>query len=380
MIYLTTGANGAGKTLLMLKDVREQQLKENRPVYYNGFEALDAIKAFGWLPFEPKEWMKLPDGSICVMDECQNEFPLRKSGSEVPQYIADVAQFRRKRGFDFWMTAPHPMLIDVNIRRLIGAPSWHRHLKRVFGSDVASVSKWSAVKTDCEKPGAGDSGETTLRPFPKEVYSWYKSASLHTGKKRMPLAVYFVALAVVAVPVMGWIAFGKVTKPAIVTAQPAASAPQQVLPGARDSQAKPSALTTAQYVQARTPRIEGLQFTAPAYDGVTAPAVAPYPAACVSGFKPGSKTGECVCYTQQATRLVVPVEVCKQIATNGFFIEWHQEQKPSSPVTVAASSVGAVGPSQGSSGSVPLSATSTVDAQHDGRVIAAIRAKERLVR
>lgn len=36
MLYLTTGANGTGKTLFTLKEVREKQLAENRPVYHNG--------------------------------------------------------------------------------------------------------------------------------------------------------------------------------------------------------------------------------------------------------------------------------------------------------------------------------------------------------
>ena len=95
MIYLTTGANGAGKTLLTLKDVRAQQLKENRPVYYHGFD-MDEAKAaeFGWQKFDPKKWQDLPDGSICIMDECQNEFPLRRSGAEVPDYVQAIAQLQ----------------------------------------------------------------------------------------------------------------------------------------------------------------------------------------------------------------------------------------------------------------------------------------------
>ena len=36
MLYLISGANGAGKTLNTLKWVRERQLKENRPVCHNG--------------------------------------------------------------------------------------------------------------------------------------------------------------------------------------------------------------------------------------------------------------------------------------------------------------------------------------------------------
>ena len=36
MLYLISGANGAGKTLNTLKWVRERQLNENRPVCHIG--------------------------------------------------------------------------------------------------------------------------------------------------------------------------------------------------------------------------------------------------------------------------------------------------------------------------------------------------------
>ena len=185
MIYLTTGANGAGKTLITLYDVRQQQLKENRPVYYHGFDMHEEkVKEFGWQKFDPKKWQDLPDGSICIMDECQNEFPIRRSGSEVPDYVNAIAQHRRRRGFDFWMISPHPSLIDVFVRRLIDKPSWHRHMKRAFGADMVSELKFSAPDMKCEEPGAGARAEVTMRPYPKDVYTWYRSASLHTGKKK----------------------------------------------------------------------------------------------------------------------------------------------------------------------------------------------------
>lgn len=321
MIYLTTGANGAGKTLLTLKDVRAQQLKENRPVYYHGFE-MDEAKAaeFGWQKFDPKDWQSLPDGSICIMDECQNEFPLRRSGSDVPDYIQAIAQFRRKRGFDFWMICPHPSLIDVFVRRLIDKPSWHRHLKRAFGADVVSVLRFSAPDMKCEEPGAGARGEVSMVAYPKEVYSWYRSASLHTGKKKIPRAAYVLAACAIAVPSAMYFAitgvYGNATKQAkAVEAAPATSAPVQT--GRQLGQV----MTAAEYVDSRTPRLKDFAHTAPAYDDVTKPTEAPYPAACVQMGK------TCKCYTQQATLLQVSGAVCVQIVQQGFFMDWKTAQR-----------------------------------------------------
>ena len=323
MIYLTTGANGAGKTLLTLKDVRAQQLKENRPVYYHGFE-MDEAKAaeFGWQKFYPKEWQSLPDGSICIMDECQNEFPLRRAGSEVPEYIQAIAQHRRRRGFDFWMICPHPSLIDVFVRRLIDKPSWHRHLKRAFGADVVSVLRFSSPDMKCEEPGAGARGEVSMVGYPKEVYSWYRSASLHTGKKKIPRAVYVLVACVVFVSAALYYAVTGVYRNATKQAKPATETIANQ-PGG-NSTASPGqnlrqvaqVMTADEYIAHRLPRLQDFAHTAPAYDEVTKPTEAPYPAACVEMGK------TCKCYTQQATLLQVSGAVCLQIVRQGFFMDW----------------------------------------------------------
>lgn len=327
MIYLTTGANGAGKTLITLRDVRAQQLKENRPVYYHGFE-MDEAKAaeFGWQKFDPKKWQDLPDGSICVMDECQNEFPLRRSGSEVPDYIQAIAQHRRRRGFDFWMICPHPSLIDVFVRRLIDKPSWHRHLKRAFGADMVSVLRFAAPDMKCEEPGAGARGEVSMVGYPKEVYGWYRSASLHTGKKKIPRAVYVVAACAIAVPAALYFAISGVYNNTVKQTKPATETIAKQ-PGTNPNE-NPSMRNVAQvmtgdeYISHRTPRLRDFPHTAPAYDDTTKPVHAPYPAACVQMGK------TCKCYTQQATLLQVSGPTCLQIVAQGFFMDWQHPEKP----------------------------------------------------
>jgi zona occludens toxin len=346
MIYLTTGANGAGKTLLMLADVRKQQLATNRPVFYNGFQAGEKLtREFGWKPFDPQKWQELPDGSICVMDECQNEFPLRKSSADVPGYVNAVAQFRRSRGFDFWMTCPHPMLLDVFIRRLIDNPSWHRHIKRTAGAHLVSVLKWNAVNTNCEKPGSGASGEVTMVPYPKEVFEWYNSASLHTGKTKIPRAVYVLGACCVLVPVMGYFAAQRIMKPApslqaqVDALQAAKSAggapPSAVTPLRAPGAGSGASLSPGEYVASHAPRVGGLAFTAPRYDALTVPVDAPYPAACIEGVSPRTKKAGCDCFTQQGTRLTVPESLCRQIVAQGFFVDWQKTAVVATPVAVA---------------------------------------------
>ena len=339
MIYLTTGANGAGKTLLTLKDVRAQQLRENRPVYYHGFEAGEVItQQFGWKPFDPRKWQDLPDGSICIFDECQNEFGSDLGTKDLPDYVKAIAQFRRKRGFDFWMVTPNPMMLHAFVRRCVENPSWHRHLKRAFGADMVSVGKFNYVNTECEKPGSFDKGEVSMVAYPKEVYAWYKSASLHTAKKAIPRAVWFFVAAAVLVPVAGYLAFknvlGKPDEFRQISKAKGAKDPAQPGPGPRGGPGPAAArslgpLTAVEYFDVRRPRVEAFPHTAPIYDGITSPKDAPYPAACVIGKLPAYAQGEdCRCWTQQATQLQVPVEICRQIATKGFFMDWAQPRAP----------------------------------------------------
>lgn len=315
MIYLTTGSNGAGKTLNVLKWVREQQVKESRPVYYNG--RFDMVADFGWIKFDFKDWQTLPDGAILMIDECQNDMPVRGNASPVPDAIRMLAEHRR-RGFDFYLITQHPQNIDLFVRRLIGPPGWHRHLKRSFGVNMVSCLEWGAVNGNCEKAGAGKDAKITMIPFPKEVFAWYNSAMLHTGKKSIPRQVYFLAAAAVLIPALFYAVFQRLApKPLAVVAASKVAAVGPAGAGGRVDAVK--VLTAAEYAETFAPRVSGFPGSAPRYDSINQAVVVPKPAACIVGKRPGQKVVSCLCYSQQATRLQVPDLMCREIAASGWF-------------------------------------------------------------
>ncbi|GGH67627.1 hypothetical protein GCM10010975_37600 [Comamonas phosphati] len=323
MLYLITGANGAGKTLNTLKWVRERSVEENRPVCHNGrFEPVPGGELSSWKRVDFKDWQNEPDGTIFLIDECHNDLPIRGSSAAVPEEVRMLAEHRR-RGMDFYLITQHPQNIDNFVRRLVGSPGWHRHLKRTFGADLVSCIEWEAVNTNCEKSGSGKSGTVTMVGFPKEVYGWYKSASLHTGKKKIPRAVWAVLACVLLVPAMGYLAITGVYKNVTKERPQAVAAGAAGAPGAQ--QGGPNrdghVMTAAEYVAGRQPRVKDFPHTAPAYDQVTTPVVAPYPAACVAMESKG-----CHCYTQQGTVLPISVDVCTQIVKNGFFVDWQRPE------------------------------------------------------
>jgi zona occludens toxin len=324
-LYLTTGGNGTGKTLFTLHDVRKLQLETGRPVYFWGFDAKQPLLDFGWQPFEPERWQDLPDGSLCIVDECQRVLPVRGTGKP-PDWVQAIAEVHRKRGFDFFFITQHPLNFDAFVRRLIASPGWHRHFKASTMGDSSNELKWSAVKDNPQVANSSAMGEVTSRPFPREVYGWYTSASLHTAKKRVPLKVWGAIVGVIAAfgmigfavwHFLGYTGAAAKSKPgpnAGATLAKAFAPDAAPMPGRSER----APLTTAEYLQQRKPRLPDFPHTAPAYDDSTRPTVAPYPAACVAM---GSR---CDCYTQQGTYLRTSADVCLQIVKYGFFVDWQQ--------------------------------------------------------
>lgn len=338
MHYLVTGTNGASKTLNTIKWVYERAAKEGRPVYYNGrFTIKPDGPLKNWKIHDFKDWQSLPDGSIYICDEAHNDLPKRPTNSGVPDYVMMLAEHRR-RGFDFYFLTQHPSNIDSFLTKLIGPPGWHRHLKRVAGAEMVSVLEWPAVELQCEKMGKGKSADFSLQAFPKEVYDWYESATIHTVKKHIPkkvkLFIFYVFLFIaLVVGVVWWVnhRFGtgavKERGDGSHVEASAASGTSAAPAGSGDSGSRGSApMSAAEYAKARAPRIPGFAHTAPVYDEITKPTIAPYPAACVD-----MKSRGCNCYTQQGTLMTVSADICMQIVKRGFFVDW-QLPPPSQPV------------------------------------------------
>lgn len=317
MLYLITGSNGAGKTLNALKWVRERSVKEGRPVCHNGrFEIVEGGELSSWKKIDFKDWQDEPDGTIFFIDECHNDLQLRAASSTPPEYVRMLAEHRR-RGFDFYLISQHPQNIDSFVRRLIGAPGWHRHLKRTFGADLVSCLEWPSVNPNCEKDGSAKSATVTMVPYPKEVYGWYKSASLHTGKKRIPKQVWVFLACLLIAPALAYYGFKKVTR------SDAKNVEQEIVQPVERSGSGSGisrSLDAAEYVATFVPRVPDYPHTAPRYDEVTKPVTAPYPAACLRMRE------RCECYSQQGTKLLVSADACSRIVRDGYFVDWQAGQ------------------------------------------------------
>lgn len=323
MITLLTGLPGNCKTLYTIGFVKAWAERENRPVFYSG---IPELKIDSWTEIDPEKWYDCPPNSIIIIDECQRVFRPRAATKEPPKHVTELETHRHK-GLDLWFITQHPNLADVAVRRLTGR---HFHAVRVWGREKSTVHEWAGVRENCDKAAGRKDSIKHAYKFDKSIYGLYKSAEVHTVKRSIPARVFFLLALPFLLIAAVWFVYSLMVKKEPPPNAVSGSINQAQKLGLSSSSSEPShsgrasytnALSDArQYVYERQPRLVGFPHTAPRYDEITRPVVAPEPAACVS-------TKEvCKCFTQQATLLDVSAELCRDIVARGYFKDWGEKE------------------------------------------------------
>lgn len=314
-LELITGLPGNGKTLYAIKYVKEWSARENRPVFYSGIALGDELKD-KWTEIDPEKWFEAPAGAIIIIDECQRIFRPRSLGKEPPDYVARLETIRHQ-GLNMVLITQHPLLADASIRRLCGK---HMHCIRKWGTESSTIHEWASVRDNCDKSAGRKDSIKHAWKFDKSVYALYKSAEVHTIKRRIPMRVWMLLcipfLLIAAAYAVYWLTIGK-KHPVAPVGAAGVSAPAGVVQE-RSAAAKwqdPMA-DAKQFAFDATPRVVGLPHTAPKYDSVTKPTVAPVPSSCLASKE------RCKCYSQQATVMDVPEPMCREIVARGFFVDF----------------------------------------------------------
>ena len=200
MINLITGTPGAGKTLfsidmvltltgqkqLITKGKKKQTQDSDRPVYYFHINGLDEEKT-GWIKMDdPHNWNQYPEGSIFVIDESHKFFPKIGTG-KLPKEIEDLSEHRHK-GYDFYFITQQHMMINHHIRGLVNA---HYHFERQQGWDQNTRYLWNRLGniTDYHEKKTAEKKRQRFSSV-KYIYPLYKSATMHTSKKRIPFMLW----------------------------------------------------------------------------------------------------------------------------------------------------------------------------------------------
>ncbi|MDR2173315.1 MAG: zonular occludens toxin domain-containing protein [Burkholderiales bacterium] len=338
MIYLTCGTPGSGKTLHTISTVEQRRIKENRKVFYNGIDGL----SLEWEQLDDAtQWDTLPVGSIIVIDECQRLLPIRKQSAQVPPHVSAFETHRHK-GYDIYLITQSPQLLDMHVRKLVGE---YKFVDRPYNQDYAVVWKFRHVcdwKNTTERAAA----EQIRWKYPKEAFNWYKSAEVHTHKKRFPKFLLWFPALFFLIAFCGYALYSvfnkyKEAKNEAPQAQLQSNSMATATFNSLGNQAYFSGiqapeenklLSTAEYLAMRVPRLPELPYSAPVYDQLAQPTNFPKVSACVVG------KDDCQCWTQQATRLHIDKQFCVYFVENGYFDPFlapsePPQQKPTHPDT-----------------------------------------------
>lgn len=206
MITLVTGTPGAGKTLYSLRFMRDLE-KDYRYVYAHGITGLTIqheivvcesktcdfcqnLPDYGTYK-KAKDWNSYADdGSVFFIDECQHIY--RNKGS------MSVSEFEthRHKGLDFYLVTQHPMLINTDLRRLVG-----RHIHLIADFLGRHQYEWVECSQNLAKSGAIKS----KYKLDKSLFALYHSASIHTKQQRkFPAVVYVFFASILLLVYMGF--------------------------------------------------------------------------------------------------------------------------------------------------------------------------------
>jgi len=192
MITLITGVPGMGKTAMLVHTLLKNEKAgfASRPVFVMGINNLllehtQAPPVEQWTekrvssedPSLFLDYYTFPPNSILVVDEAQRVFRNRSSGTKPPPHVMAL-ETHRHTGLDIILLTQKPHLLDINARELVGR---HVHIKNtILGR---KLFEWFEFNDVTNRSNLDAATKRSYSP-PKEVFSLYKSAEVHTKQPR----------------------------------------------------------------------------------------------------------------------------------------------------------------------------------------------------
>jgi zona occludens toxin (predicted ATPase) len=183
MIYLITGVPGSGKSLRTVQMILDWK-KQGRVVYAD----IDGLNIDGVLP-SPNDWRDTPEGSVVVYDECQKIFPSTGKAGVAEDERLRAMETHRHTGHDLVFITQAPTFVHHHIRKLVGK---HIHCYRSLGLQGCTIYSWDGV---CDNPNGfheKKAADTERWTYPKDLFQYYKSATVHTHKFKIPKKLIFI--------------------------------------------------------------------------------------------------------------------------------------------------------------------------------------------
>ena len=297
-LTIISGLPGNGKTLYAINLMRELKAA-GRFVLVMNFDGLDPSVAKAWSgPIE--NWKDLPAGTVLFIDEAQDFLATNGKGGS-PEWVKDFSKVRHG-GLEIVFITQDPRFLDPWVRRLANR---HIHLVRTKGLQVAAVHEWDRVKDDPVEYHAIEASTKSVFRYPKELYTLYKSANIHTVKAKIPKRLWLYAA---LIPLFCWAVWYTMHLLGHMGGSPEAKA--LVANGIGGAKVELTGSAEA-WAKKFTPVVPSQPWSAPAYADKK-PEDFPV-LSCIASEQ------KCLCITQQGTRYHIDNYTCKLIATEGVF-------------------------------------------------------------
>lgn len=315
-IEIYTGKPGNGKTALMVERLMNEAQKAERPLFQAGIDGLrpGLATALG----DPRNWNVqgspdyVPDGALVFVDEAWKWFGHLHDASRqaTPPHVLALAEHRH-RGIDFVWTAQGPNQLYPFSRPLIAD---HRHVVRRFGTSLIDVYHWEELQDDVKSTAKRELARRSTVTLPEKTFGVYKSAEIHTIKRKIPKRLYALAAIPLLLAAAVYAAYATLRPDAHVermtgrSAALAAPAPGIVATATAPESTDP--MTAEAWAARFLPRIAVYPQSAPAYDDRPVQSVPQL--ACAIGERMG-----CRCLTEQGTRYEIDQFDCVAMVNNG---------------------------------------------------------------
>lgn len=235
MIYLVTGVPGSGKSLRVVKMILDflkptDDFPNGRKVYSDiaGLNIEGVLKS-------PDDWRDTPEGSVVVYDEAQDKKTFESwidektkkefknlevnvygsSGMAGPSPYEQVRAMEKHRhtGHDLIFITQAPTFVHHHIRKLVGK---HIHCYRALGLQGCTVYTWDGI---CDNPNGfheKKTADTERWTYPKELFKYYKSSTVHTHKFKIPKKLIFIGIAIVSIALVTFFMLSNSSLPRII--------------------------------------------------------------------------------------------------------------------------------------------------------------------
>jgi len=328
-ITLLTGLPGHGKSHEAIRMMRDDY--KDRKIYAFNFPKLD-YEFLGAEEFDAKDWQNCDAGSILFIDEAWEVFEQRGPHKMPPERVKELARHRHK-GLDIVLIAQGYQQIDAHVRSLVEV---HKHIVRPFGMSFYNVRTFNGVE---RFPGDRDARKRAVdvskrRKYDKRIFPLYKSAEVHTIKRRVPIKLVGSVLVlcgtiflIYRMIVWGYGFMHRNDGDGIAATQPAGDySPSSVI---RNSGSRSKKMNMkmgdlnyiiardnylAEYMAINIPVVEAVPWTAPKYFEVMEPVTFPKPYCAYIEAQ-----NRCFCRSQQGTKMAIEYAVCLDYALNGYF-------------------------------------------------------------